>query len=86
VASSLRGQTNFVRSLFQLNKVYRPELLLADHMAPVSYEIPLPPTHAPERVPAPASLYIHPPRGRRGRAINAATEQFVEETRMWSTP
>ena len=27
----LRGQTNFVRSLFQLNKVYRPELLLADH-------------------------------------------------------
>ena len=30
----LRGQTNFVRSLFKLNKVYRPELLLADHMAP----------------------------------------------------
>ena len=82
----LRGQTNFVRSLFQLNKVYRPELLLADHDAPVSYEIALPPTRAPERAPAPASLYVHPPRGRRGRAIDAATEQFVEETRMGSTP
>ncbi len=55
----LRGQTNFVRSLFHLNKVYRPELLLADHMAPVSYEIPLPPPRVPERAPAPASLYVH---------------------------
>ena len=82
----LRGQTNFVRSLFQLNKVYRPELLFADHSAPVSYEIPLPPPRTTERAPAPASLYIHPPRGRRGRAIDAATEQFVEETRMGSTP
>ncbi len=82
----LRGQTNFVRSLFQLNKVYRPELLLADHMAPVSYEMPLPPSRTAERPPAPASLYVHPPRGRRGRAIDAATEQFVEETRMGSTP
>jgi hopanoid C-3 methylase len=77
----LRGQTNFVRSLFQLNKVYRPELLLADHAAPVKYEIPLPPpSPAPLRAPAP--LYIHPPRGRKGRAIDAATEDFVEETRM----
>ena len=83
---ALRGQTNFVRSLFQLNKVYRPELLLADHMAPVSYEIPLPPPRTPERAPAPASLYVHPPRGRRGRAIDAGTEQFVEETRMGNTP
>ncbi len=82
----VRGQTNFVRSLFQLNKVYRPELLLADHLAPVSYEIPLPPSRAPERAPAPASLYIHAPRGRRGRAIDAATEQFVEETRVGNTP
>ena len=82
----LRGQTNFVRSLFQLNKVYRPELLLADHAAPVSYQIPLPPPRGPERAPASASLYIHAPRGRRGRATDAATEQFVEETRMGGTP
>jgi len=46
----------------------------------------LPPPRMPERAPAPASLYVHPPRGRRGRAIDAATEQFVEETRMGSTP
>src|SRR5438874_3681737 len=39
----LRGQTNFVKSLFSLNSVYRPELLLADHAAPVVYSIPLPP-------------------------------------------
>jgi hopanoid C-3 methylase HpnR len=81
----LRGQTNFVRSLFKLNQVYRPELLLADHMAPVAYEIPAPP-RAPERTPAPAALYIHAPRGRRGRATDAATEQFVEATRMGSAP
>ncbi|HUC69910.1 MAG TPA: hopanoid C-3 methylase HpnR [Stellaceae bacterium] len=80
----LRGQTNFVRSLFQLNKVYRPELLRADHDAPVSYEIPLPPSAPARRVSA-ASLYVHAPRGRRGRAIDAATEEFVDETRMGST-
>src|SRR5437588_2466224 len=39
----LRGQTNFVKSLFKLNSVYRPDLLLADHRAPVKYEIPLQP-------------------------------------------
>ncbi len=81
-----RGQTNFVRSLFQLNKVYRPELLLADHTAPVAYEIPLPPTPLPDRQPAAAALYVHAPRGRKGRAIDAATENFVDETRMGSAP
>ena len=85
-----RGQTNFVRSLFQLNKVYRPELLLADHAAPVAYEIPLPPRRlaAPmaDRQPAAAAPYIHAPRGRKGRAIDAATESFVDETRMGSAP
>jgi magnesium-protoporphyrin IX monomethyl ester (oxidative) cyclase len=79
----LHGQTNFVKSLFKLNSVYRPELLLADHAAPVAYEIPAPPRAAAAQ--APASLYIHAPRGRRGRAIDAATERFVDETRMGST-
>ena len=77
----LRGQTNFVKSLFQLNKVYRPKLLLADHTAPVAYQIPSPPP-APQARVNPASLYIHPARGRRGRAIDAATEEFVDATRM----
>jgi hopanoid C-3 methylase len=80
----LRGQTNFARSLFQLNKVYRPELLLADHALPVAYEIPLPPP-VPETRLRPASLYIHAPRGRKSRAIDAATEEFVDTTRMGSS-
>src|SRR5947207_3463602 len=59
----LRGRTNFVRSLFKLNSVYRPGLLLADHARPVAYEIPLP----PDATEAPAvgrALYVHAPRGR----------------------
>ena len=79
----LRGQTNFVRSLFKLGKIYRPELLLADHAAPVAYEIPLPPARK-ERV-LPGSLYVHPPRGRKSRAIDAATEEFVDASRTDST-
>ena len=82
----LRGQTNFLKSLFSLNKVYRPELLLADHYAPVTYEIPLPPQNTDQRRPGRAPLYIHAPRGRRGRAIDGATERFVEETRMGAAP
>jgi hopanoid C-3 methylase HpnR len=81
----LRGQTNFVKSLFKLNSVYRPELLLADHARPVDYAIPLPPPH-----PAPAAagreLYVHAPRGRAGRAIDAATEEFVDATRESAAP
>ncbi len=78
-----RGQTNFVRSLFKMNRVYRPELLLADHGLPVEYELPSPPAAEGNRL-NPASLYIHAPRGRRGRAIDAATEAFVDATRMGS--
>ncbi|HEY1433567.1 MAG TPA: hopanoid C-3 methylase HpnR, partial [Stellaceae bacterium] len=82
----LRGQTNFVKSLFRLSRVYRPELLLADHAALVAYEIPLPPQHIHKDPRKPASLYVHAPRGRKGRAIDAATERFVEETRMEPSP
>jgi hopanoid C-3 methylase HpnR len=81
----LRGRTNFVKSLFALNRVYRPELLLADHTLPVDYEIPLPPPAPTGQSPGRA-LYIHPPRGRKGRAIDSATERFVEETRIGATP
>jgi hypothetical protein len=85
----LRGQTNFVKSLFKLNSVYRTDLLLADHDRPVDYRIPLPPAAAaPARTPAAVSrsLYVHAPRGRAGRAIDAATERFVDETRTGATP
>src|SRR5712691_6543483 len=43
----LRGRTNFVRSLFQLNQVFRPDLLIADHARPVDYQIPLAPPPPP---------------------------------------
>src|SRR5205823_5741868 len=81
----MRGQTNFVKSLFKLNSVYRPEVLLADHMKPVKYEIPLQPPAPTSETHEPVggrSLYVHAPRGRAGRAIDAATERFVDETRM----
>jgi hopanoid C-3 methylase HpnR len=80
----LRGQTNFVKSMFKMNSVYRTELLLADHAKPVDYQIPLPP--AAEEKASGRSLYVHAPRGRAGRAIDAATERFVDETRMGATP
>jgi hopanoid C-3 methylase HpnR len=79
----LHGQTNFLKSLFMLDSVFRPELLLKDHMGPVAYEMAPP---ARQLADAPVrkarDLYIHPPRGRKGRHIDAATEQFVEATRM----
>ena len=83
----LRGQTNFVKSLFKLNGVYRTDLLLADHTRPVDYEIPLPPAPAASAAAATGrALYVHAPRGRAGRAIDAATEQFVDATRMGASP
>src|SRR5579862_2693109 len=71
----LRGQTNFVKAMTKMNSVYRTELLLADHRRPVAYEIPLPPPR--EEKASGRSLYVHAPRGRAGRAIDAATERFV---------
>jgi hopanoid C-3 methylase HpnR len=82
----LRGQTNFVKSLFKLNSVYRTDLLLADHARAAEYEIPLPPPAADKQPAVGRSLYVHAPRGRAGRAIDAATEQFVDETRMGAEP
>jgi len=81
---AMRGQTNFFRSMMRLNSVYRPELLLADHGRPVAYEIPLPPPH--DAAATGRSLYVHAPRGRSGRAIDADTERFVDETRVGATP
>jgi hypothetical protein len=67
-----------------MNSVYRTDLLLADHARPVDYEIPLPPQGNEPK--AGRSLYVHAPRGRAGRAIDAATERFVDATRMGATP
>lgn len=61
-ALALRGQTNFLRAMFNFRKVYSKEALLADHARPVVYEVPLPPARGLAR----RELYVHPP-GRAGR-------------------
>ena len=79
----LRGQTNFVKMLWQFNSVYNPKFQMADHHRPVSYEMSLPPS-AQETVNS-KLLYILPSKGRRGRAVDESTEQFIETTRMGSS-
>jgi hopanoid C-3 methylase HpnR len=81
LASNLaRGQTNTLRMLWKFNSVYNPSLQLADHEQPIQYEMALPPE--PREFIDPKSIYIHPPRGRHGRTIDDATEEFVEQTRQ----
>ena len=79
-----RGQTNTLKMLWKFNSVYDPRLQLADHAQPVRYEMSPPPQH--RAVIDSHSLYIHPPRGRNGRSIDEATEQFVEQTRLNGKP
>ncbi len=76
----LRGQTNFVKMLWKFNSVYNPNLQLADHQQPVPYEMDPPPAH--QATVKSNLLYIHTAPGRQGRAIDDATEQFVDDTRM----
>jgi hopanoid C-3 methylase len=78
----LRGRTNFIKTMIRMNSVYRTEAMLADHARPVEYAIPLPPARDAMAAASGRSLYVHAPRGRGGRAIDTATEQFVDETRM----
>ncbi|HUC18332.1 MAG TPA: hopanoid C-3 methylase HpnR [Acetobacteraceae bacterium] len=54
---AMRGQTNFIRSMFHFRSVYDPEALLADHGKPVAYEIPRPPPAEPK--PDRSLLYVH---------------------------
>jgi len=75
----LRGQTNFVKMLWKFNSVYNPELQLADHRRPVTYEMALPPAHR-DNIDA-KQLFILPAKGRHSRAIDDATEQFVDASR-----
>jgi hopanoid C-3 methylase HpnR len=80
VGHLLRGQTNFVKMLWKFNSVYNPKLQISDHQQPVKYQMELPPV--PQETVNPKLLYIHHSDGRRGRAIDDATEQFVDNTRM----
>jgi hopanoid C-3 methylase HpnR len=72
----LRGQTNFLRSLFKFDSVFDPRLQLADHRMPVKYPMALPPP-AQKQVNA-KSIYIHQPRGRNSRQLDDASERFVD--------
>jgi hopanoid C-3 methylase HpnR len=76
----LRGQTNFLRSLWKFNRVFNPELQLADHRRPARYEMSLPPEPAARKF-RPQDIYMHEVRGRKPRALDEATEHFVDETR-----
>ncbi len=76
----LRGQTNFVRMLWKFNSVYNPKRQVADHQQKVQYEMRPPRSGGPDvNV---KELYVYQPQGRRGRAIDDSTEQFVDTTRM----
>jgi hopanoid C-3 methylase len=78
-----RGQTNFIRMLWKFNSVFNPKLQLADHARPVRYEMRAPPAASDGKIDTKA-LYVHAPGGRRSRTVDAATERFVDETRMGS--
>jgi hopanoid C-3 methylase HpnR len=75
----LRGQTNFLRMIWNFNSVFNPALQMADHARPVQYELPVRPEFT--AVADKRALYVHNPAGRRGRILDDATEQFVEKTR-----
>ncbi len=78
----LRGQTNFIKMLWKFNSVYNADRLLADHRQPVRYEMSLPPP--PIDTINARALYVHQARGRKSRAIDDATERFVDQARMGS--
>lgn len=75
----LRGQTNFVRMIWKFNSVFNPALQMADHAREVKYELPM---QAPVAGLADKrALYVHRPAARHARALDDATERFVDETR-----
>ncbi len=80
----LRGQTNFVKMLWKFNRVYDPKLQLADHARHVRYHMSPPPD--PSALPTPSLLYIHRAKGRQSRALDDATEAFVETGRTGTGP
>lgn len=74
------GQTNFVKMLWKFNSVFNPDLQLADHQRPARYLMPIQP-EAVDTI-SRSDLYVHGPGGRKTRALDDDTEQFVDTTRM----
>jgi magnesium-protoporphyrin IX monomethyl ester (oxidative) cyclase len=56
---ALRGQTNFVRSLWKFSRVYSPDRQVGDHARPVTYAMrpPAPPVAKPKA----SQLFVHAP-------------------------
>lgn len=75
----LHGQTNFIRNLWSLPKFINTKRLLADHTQPVQYEMRL--QDGPKEKVDPKEIYIHPTGGKRSRALDSASEAFVEQSR-----
>jgi len=59
----LRGQTNFVRSLWKWNSVYHPDRQCGDHARPITYAMK-PPLAVVGPRPQGRQLYVHQPIGR----------------------
>ncbi|PKM38464.1 MAG: hopanoid C-3 methylase HpnR [Gammaproteobacteria bacterium HGW-Gammaproteobacteria-10] len=83
VGNLMRGQTNFAKNLFKFDKVFNPELQLADHQMPVKYQMkpPVKDTKFSSAKALSKSLYVHEPLGRTSRQLDDDTEKFVDESR-----
>ena len=66
-----KGQTNFLRMLWRFNRVYHPELQLADHRRPVEYEMRLPAVPVNGKV-NPRRLYVLQPDPTQPASVTAA--------------
>jgi len=75
----LRGQTNFIRSIWKFHSVFNPRLQLADHARDVRYELKPP---RPSEMQTGRAPYIHAPGSGARRALDSRTENFVNATRM----
>lgn len=77
----MKGQTNFIKMLWKFNSVYNPKLQIADHQRVPKYEMTLPSAPQESKNLDAKQLFILPAKGRRGRALDESSEQFVEATR-----
>jgi hopanoid C-3 methylase HpnR len=69
----LQGQTNFLRMLWKFHGVYNPQRQYADHFREARYTL-RPPQSPGVAKPAPAALYVHPPRASQRRATRSPRE------------
>lgn len=76
----MHGQTNFLMSMIKARSLFNPNLQIADHSRPVKYAMAPPPPRTEEKIDS-RRLFVHQPQGRKSRALDEATERFVDESR-----